>query len=478
MRAGWVQRRGQMKPQGKNSTKERDKERTTIVGKGDLPAIQSDVAGIDIGSREMYVCGPTPEGNCREMKVFATTTEGIEGCVQWLQQRHVRSVAMESTGVYWIPVLEILEGYGLETLLVDTRPLSRVPGKKTDVEDCQWIQTLHSHGLLQSSYRPSEAISQVRSLVRQKAVLVREQADWVRRMHKCLDQMNVRVHHAVSDTQGATGMAIIRSIVLGERDARKLAALRDPNCRKNEEEIAAHLTGHWSENHLFNLQHCLQMYDFIAGQIADYEKEIHGRIESLTPPGRQQQPAPPLANREKRKAMKRRGQEEKRQALFRMVGADLTTIDGVGVETAEAIVSEYGTDLSKFPNERKFIKHIQLAPHRPVSGGKPLKSRRKIKGTRTAEALRRSAVAVRSSKSALGAYYRRVSRRLGGSIAVFATARKQAQLVYRMLRWGQAYVDIGQEADEQRYQATKLRTLSSTAAQLGYQLVKKEPATA
>jgi transposase len=447
----------------------------TIVAKGGLPAMQPNVAGIDIGSREMYVCGPTPEGSNREMKIFATTTEGIQSCAQWLHQRHVRSVAMESTGVYWIPVLEILEGSGVETLLVDTRPLSRVPGKKTDVEDCQWIQTLHSHGLLQSSYRPSEAISQVRSLVRQKAVLVREQADWVRRMHKCLDQMNVRVHHAVSDTQGTTGMAIIRSIVSGERDARKLAALRDPHCRKSEEEIAAHLTGNWSENHLFNLKHCLRMYDFIAEQIAEYEKEIQRRMELLTPPGRQQLQAPPLANPEKRKAMKRRGQEEKRQTLFRTVGADLTTIDGIGVETAEAIISEYGTDLSKFPNERTFVKHVQLAPHKAVSGGKPLKkSRRKTKGTRTAEALRHAATAVRDSNSALGAYYRRISRRLGGSIAVFATARKLATFVYRMLRWGQAYVDIGQKADEERYQAAKLRALSSTAAQFGYQVVKIE----
>jgi transposase len=204
-----------------------------------LAAIQSNVAGIDIGSRQMYVCGPPREDGSRGIQAFATTTEAIQDCVRWLQQRHVRSVAMESTGVYWIPVLEILESSGLETLLVDTRPLSRVPGRKTDVQDCQWIQTLHSHGLLQGSYRPNEAISQVRTLVRQKTVLVREQADWVRRMHKCLDQMNVRVHHAVKDTQGTTGMAILRAIVEGERDPRKLAKLRDPRCRNSEEQIAA-----------------------------------------------------------------------------------------------------------------------------------------------------------------------------------------------------------------------------------------------
>ena len=458
--------------QGHGKSKAKRTDERTIVGQGSLPAIQENVAGIDIGSREMYVCGPVPKGGDREIKVFATTTEGIQSCAEWLHQRDVRSVAMESTGVYWIPVLEILEANGLDTLLVDTRPLSRVPGKKTDVEDCQWIQTLHSHGLLQSSYRPSEAISQVRSLVRQKAVLVREQADWVRRMHKCLDQMNVRVHHAVSDTQGTTGMAIIRSIVSGERDPQKLAALRDPRCRKSEKEIAAHLTGNWGENHLFNLKSCLSMYDFIAEQMRGYEQEILRRMELLTPPGRQQLQAPPLANPEKRKAMKRRGQEEKRQALYRMLGADLTTIDGIGVETAEVIASEHGPDLSKFANERAFVQFLQLAPHRPVSGGKPLKSRRKTKATRTGEALRHAATAVRDSKSALGAYYRRMSRRLGASVAVFAVARKLGTLVFRMLRWGQSYVDIGQKAEEQRYEAAKIRALSSTAAQFGYQLVK------
>jgi transposase len=444
-----------------------------------LPAIQPNVAGIDIGSREMYVCGPPQEDGSRELPVFATTTQEIQACARWLQQRKVRSVAMESTGVYWIPVLEILESSGLETLLVDTRPLSRVPGRKTDVEDCQWIQTLHSHGLLRGSYRPSEVISQLRMVVRQKAVLVREQADWVRRMHKCLDQMNIRVHHAVKDTQGTTGMAILRAIVDGERDPRKLAQFRDPRCRNSEEQIAAFLTGHWRSDHLFNLQQSLKMYDSIGERIAAYEQEIQKRMEQMTPAGRQDTEAPPLKNPEKRKAMKRRNQEDKRQALYRMVGEDLTTIDGVGVETAEIVVSEYGVDISKFPTEGEFVSHLQLAPHRPVSGGKVLKKQRqKPKGTRTAAALRNAATAVRNSHSALGAYFRRMARRKDTSIAVFATARKIAALVYRMLRWGQKYVDIGQAAAEQQYQAVRLRSITSTAAQLGYRLVKQESASA
>jgi transposase len=443
-----------------------------------LPAIQPNVAGIDIGSREMYVCGPPQEDGRREIRAFATTTQQIQACVGWLKQQGVQSVALESTGVYWIPVLEILENSGLETLLVDTRPLSRVPGRKTDVEDCQWIQTLHSHGLLQSSYRPSEEISQLRTIVRQKAVLVREQADWVRRMQKCLDQMNVRVHHAVSDTQGATGMAILRSIVGGERDPHKLAQLRDPGCRHSEAEIAEFLRGHWRSDHLFNLEQGLLLYDGIGRRIAAYEQEIQQRMERLAPRERKDAEAPALANREKRKSMKRRHQEGKRQTLYRMVGADLTTIDGVGVETTEVIVSEYGVDISKFSTEKEFVSHLQLAPHRPVSGGKVLKKRRQQKGTRTAEALRNAATALKNSRSALGAYYRRIARRKDSSIAVFATARKLAILIYRMLRWGQKYVDIGQDAYEQQYQAVRLRSITSTAAQLGYQLVKKEAASA
>jgi len=445
------------------------------VDKGSkLPVIQSDVAGIDIGSREMFVCGPADQEGRREMRVFATTTEQIQECVCWLKQGLVRSVAMESTGVYWIPVLEIMEGSGLEVLLVDTRPLSRVPGRKTDVEDCQWLQTLHSHGLLRGAYRPSEQISELRTIVRQKGVLVRQQADWIRRMHKCLDQMNVRVHHAVKDIKGATGMAM-RAIVAGERDPRNLVKLRDPGCQKCEAEMVELLSGNWRSDHLFNLKQHLTMYDSAARQIAVYEEEIQRRMQEVTPAGRKDVPAPPLANMGKRKTMKQRDQEGKRQALYRVMGVDLTAIDGIGVETVEVVMSEYGTEMSKFPTEREFVKHVGLAPHRPVSGGKVLKNKRKKqKGTRTAEVLRNAASSLKHSRSALGAYYRRMARRKDSGVAVFATARKLAALVYRMLRHGQQYVDAGQAEYEKRYEETRLRALKSTANQMGYNLVLKE----
>ena len=444
-----------------------------------LSVIQSDVAGIDIGSREMFVCGPADRQGRREMRVFATTTEQIQECVRWLKQQEVRSVAMESTGVYWIPVLEIMESSGLEVLLVDTRPLSRVPGRKTDAEDCQWLQTLHSHGLLRGAYRPSEQISELRTIVRQKAVLVRQQADWIRRMHQCLDQMNVRVHHAVKDTQGATGMAMLRAIVAGERDPRSLVKLRDPGCQKSAAEMVELLTGNWRSDHVFNLKRHMAMYDSVAGEIAVYEEEIQRRMQEVTPAGRKDAKAPPLANMEKRKTMKRRDQEGKRQALYRAMGVDLTTIDGIGVETTEVIMSEYGTEMSKFSTEGEFVKHMGLAPHRPVSGGKVLKDKRKKqKGTRTAEALRNAASSLKHSRSALGAYYRRIARRKDSGVAVFATARKLGELVYRMLRYGQAYVDVGQAEYEKRYEQTRIRALTSTANQMGYNLVKQEAVSA
>jgi len=425
----------------------------------------------------MHVCAPASEDGGTQVRIFATTTDEIAACAQWLRQLQVESVAMESTGVYWIPVLEILESSQFECLLVDTRPLSRVPGRKTDVTDAEWIQTLHSHGLLQGCFRPTEEISQLRSLIRQKAVLVAEQADWTRRMQKCLDQMNVRVHHAVSDAQGVTGMLILRAIVAGERDPQKLAEFRDASCRKSKEQMAALLSGHWRPDHLFNLEQGLRMYDTITERIAAYEGEIQKRMKNLTPAGRTEQNAPPLLNREKRKAMKRRHQEDKRQTLYRLIGTDLTTIDGVGTETAEVVVSEYGIEMNRFASEKAFVAHLKLAPRQAISGGKQLKKRgSKTKGTRAGRALRNAAVAVGKGATALGAYYRRISFNKGASVAVFATARKLATLIYRMLRWGQAYVDIGQKAYEEQYQTRRLRSLNSTATQLGYQLIKKTQA--
>jgi len=311
----------------------------------------------------------------------------------------------------------------------------------------------------------------LRTLVRDKASLVAESADWLRRMQKSLDQMNVRVHRAVSDLEGATGMAILRAIAAGERDARKLAQLRDRRCRQSEEQIAEQLSGHWREDHLFSLQQALKMYDAIHERIAAYEKEILGRLHQMERPDQPGQTAPPLGNANKAQKIKKHGQEAKRQALYRMSGVDATQIDAIGVDTVEVVISEYGLDLSRFPTEKQFVSHATLAPHVPKSGGKPLKKRKhNSASTRVAAALRMAALSLRHSDTALGAYYRNIAKRIGGDVAVFATARKLATLIYRLLRWGQPYVDEGAQAYENRYRQLRLQNLTARVNALGYQL--------
>jgi len=438
-----------------------------------LPLMRTDVAGMDIGSERHWVCAATEEGSGREIGDFGATTSELIRMAEWLKARRVKSVAMESTGVYWIPPHEVLEAQGLEVLLVDTRQLAQVPGrdKRTDPTDCEWIQRLHSCGLLRGSFRPAEGICMLRTLVRDKATLVAESGDWVRRMQKSLDQMNVRVHRAVSDISGTTGMAIIRAIAEGERDGRKLALLRDPHCRKTEEEIAEQLTGHWREDHLFSLCQALKMYEAKEERISVYEKEILRKLGEMEQEGQGGNNAPPLKNTNKARAIKKRGQEPKRQALYRMSGVDATQIDAIGVETVGVIISEYGPDLSRFPSEEQFVSHATLAPRVPKSGGKAVKKkRRNSTSTRVATALRMAAQSLRHRDTALGAYYRSTARRKGPGIATFAAARKIATLIYRLLRRGQPYIDEGAEAYETRYQQQRIRGLESRAKQLGYQL--------
>ena len=313
----------------------------------------------------------------------------------------------------------------------------------------------------------------LRTLVRDKANLVAESGDWVRRMQKSLDQMNVRLHRAVADIDGVTGMAILRAIAAGERDARKLAQLRDRRCRKTEEEIAEQLSGHWREDHLFSLQQALKMYDAIQGRIAEYDREILRKLTVMQPEKYREQPPPKVRNPQKAKAIKNRGEEPMREALFRISGVDLTSIDAIGVETVQVVLSEYGPDLSRFPTEKEFVSHVTLAPRKPMSGGKPIrKKKRSMASTRVATALRMASLSMRNSPTALGAYYRSIARRISGDVAVFATARKLAIWIYRLLRWGHPYVDEGAEAYERRYQHIRINALKAKAKQLGYELVQ------
>jgi len=440
-----------------------------------LETIQPNAAGVDLGSREHWVAAPPLEDAKPNVEHFGTTTPELLRLADWLKDQGVRTVAMESTGVYWIPLFEILDNRGFEVLLANARQISHVPGRKTDMLDCQWLQLLHSCGLLRGSFRPCDEICRLRALIRERNTMVEQRADWVRRMQKCLDQMNVCVHHAVSDITGVTGMAIIRAIVDGERDPHALAHLRNARCQKSEEQIAEELTGNWRPEHLFNLRQALKMYDQLCTVIADYDSEVLTYIAMLQPPDTSDKSAPSPASKAKANNISKRGQEPMRQGLYRLSGFDLTTIDGIGVDTATVIISELGLDFTVFPNENHFVSYLRLAPNLSISAGKKVRNKSKASTcTRIATALRMAALTLRNSKTALGAFYRRVSWRKGASVAVFATARKLAQYIYRLVCYGQAYVDTGAEAYEARFNHRRLSFYTKALKDMGYKI---EPLT-
>ena len=439
-----------------------------------LVAIRPMVAGIDIGAKEHWVCGPASEDGQPNVRVFRTTTPGLEELADWLIEQGVESVAMESTYVYWIPVYELLEARGLEVVLVNARTLHNVPGRKTDMNDCQWLQLLHSCGLLRASFRPQETICTMRALRRQMANLVQERSKCVQWMQKALDQMNVQVHRAVTDLTGKTGMSIVRAIVAGERNTQELAKLRDRRCHNSQDEIAEYLTGHWREEHLFNLASALRLYDVIEGQITDYDARMLSILEDLQPSERADMPVPAHPNRSKQRVMRRRGEHELRSALWRFAGVDLTHIDGISADTARVVITEIGIDLSPFPTEKHFVSWLRLCPRSPISGGKQLSKKPNGTGaTRVSGALRMSAVTLNRSKTALGAEYRRIARYKGAAVAVFAIARKLALIIFRMLRFGQDYVDIGVAEYEHRFKERRINGLHTTAKALGFELVPK-----
>jgi transposase len=455
----------------------RNKVKCTVQA-GELSVLRREVAGADLGSREHYVCAPALQGDGRDVESFGSITAELYRMADWLKARGVQSVAMESTGVYWISVYEVLESRGFEVVLVNARALLSVPGRKTDVLDCQWIQLLHSCGLLKGSFRPADDVCALRALIRERSTLIAESADWIRRMQKSLDQMNIRVHQAVSDLSGMTGMAIVRAIVGGERDPKMLANLRDARCRKTVEEIAEHLRGNWRAEHLFALGQALKLYDFIQARKDEYDQEILQALKKLEQASLNQQEVPDLTRPEKMKSMNKRGQQPVREALYRMSGTDLTTIDGIGVETAETVLSEIGTDLSSFPTEHHFVSYLKLSPKLAISGGKPIAGKKRLStSTRIGSVLRMAASTLRNSKTALGAEFRRLARLKGMGVAVFAMARKLAILIFRLLKFGQAYLDQGVEVYEERFRQRRLMACQEMAKSLGFRLVQKELAS-
>jgi transposase len=452
----------------------------------DLTVTQRHAAGIDVHAAVHFVSVPAedvPSGFINPdarlpagVRKFGTYTGDLEALAAWLKDCGVRTVAMESTGVYWIPLYDLLASQGLEVLLVDPRQTKHAPGRpKSDVVDCQWIRRLHSYGLLTASFRPSDEIVAWRGLQRQREMLIRYAAQHVQHMQKVLEEMNVKLTEVVSDIVGQTGMKIIKDIVRGERDPLQLAKHRHERCKATAAEIASALQGNWRKEHLFALKQALRLYEFYQKQLRECETQIEACLRGLADKSNGARLPPSL--RKQRKPEKNEVRFGARALLFRMSGVDLTLIEGISETTALVLLSELGTDLSKFAHEKNFVSWLGLCPQHRGSAGKIFKRRMRRGANRAARALRMAAQGCHHAKNALGAFYRRIQARCGGAKAIVATARKIAERVYRLLKYGQEYVRQGEQAYEAAYRLRQLKSMAKKAASLGYKLVP-ESATA
>ena len=435
-----------------------------------LTITHPNAAGIDIGSASHYVAVP-PDRDDEPVREFSSFTEDLHALADWLKACKVDTVAMESTGVYWIPLFELLESRGFTVLLVNARHVKNVSGRKSDVLDCQWLQQLMSYGLLRGAFRPVDAICVLRALWRQRGMLLRSQGRQVQHMQKALTQMNVQLANVISDVVGETGQKILRAIVAGEHDGQVLAAMKDARIRASHAEITKSLQGNWRPEHLFSLQQALAMFDFIGTQVAECDREIEAQLRALqTHDGE-----PPEG---KKKARARNAPKfDLRTQLFKMCGVDLTRIDGINVTTAIAVISETGNDMSRFPTVGHFTSWLGLCPGTKITGGKVMSGKTKRVANRAAQALKLAAAALRSSQSALGAYFRRLCARMDKPKAVTAAAHKLARLIYMMLTKGEEYTDQGQDYYEERYRERVLRQLAQRAEKMGMRLVPGEIVT-
>jgi transposase len=431
-----------------------------------LEQINPNAAGIDIGAKEVWVAVP-PERDEESVRVFPTFTADLISLAEWLAACGIETVAMEATGVYWIPLFEILEAHGFVVYLVNARHLKNVSGRKSDVLDCQWIQQLHTYGLLNPSFRPPEEIVALRSLVRHREMLVQYRAAHIQHMQKALTQMNLRLTSVLSDITGVTGLKIIRAIVAGERDGHKLAQFRDERCKKSEAEIAKSLEGHYKREHLFALQQALELYDFYDRQLQACDLELEAMYQAFEPPEERGTP-PPAPRTQKRR--KNQAHFDLGQALYRLSGLDLTEIDGIDALTLQKVLSETGTDMSKWPTVKHFTSWLHLCPNNKITGGKVKQRGVQPTQNRASTALRVAAASLKSSDSALGAYYRRMRARLGTPAAITATAHKLARILYHLLKYRQPYHDFGADHYEQQYRARVLRNLNRRATKLGFRL--------
>jgi transposase len=440
--------------------------------KREMSPVHAHAAAVDIGAT-LNVAAVGPDRDPEPVRSFGTFTADLHRMADWFERCGVRTVAMESTGVYWIPAYEVLEQRGFAVVLVNARDAKHVPGRKTDVSDAQWLQRLHEYGLLRASFRPDAGIAALRDYLRQRERLLDYAASHIQHMQKALTQMNLQLHHVVTDITGATGLRIVRAIVAGERDPAALAGLRDYRCKASEETVRQALVGNDREEHVFALAQALELYDTYQAKVAACDARIEAalnRLQADCPV-----PATPLPAPRYQTQTHNALAFPAREALHRILGVDLTQIHGLGPYLALKLVGECGTSLAAWPSAKHFTSWLCLAPSNKISGGKVLSAKTRRSNNRAAALLRLAAVAVGRTETALGAFYRRLSGRVGKAKAVTATARKIAVLFYNTLRHGTAYTDPGASYYEERYRQRVLANLRRRAKSLGYVLQTTDP---
>lgn len=434
--------------------------------------LEPNAAGVDIGAEEIFVAVP-PDRDPEPVRKFSSFTCDLHALIDWLERCHIRTVAMESTGVYWIPLFQLLEGRGFEVYLVNAHYLKRVPGRKSDVTDCQWIQYLHSVGLLRGSFRPPEEICAIRTLWRHRGSLLQMASEHILHVQKSLSQMNVQVHHVLSDITGTSGQAILDAILSGERDPVVLAGLCHVRVKSPREKVTRALEGDYRPEHLFTLKQSLDGYRYYQKAIAELDREIARLMQALPSATDHQLPIPV---RTKHSAYHRQGHDpafDLRKELYRIAGVDLTDIPGISAITAQVILTEIGPDVHRFRNASAFASWLGLCPEQQVSGGKVLSCRtRKVKN-RAAIALRMGANSLCREKGYFGGFFRRMRAKLGTAQAVTATAHKIARVLYHVLSTRQPYTEtVFHQFDEQARQRSEMR-LRRQASQLGFQIIPK-----
>jgi transposase len=434
-----------------------------------LERINPDVAGIDCGSAEHFVAVPVGR-DPDPVQSFRTFTGDLHRLADWLEACGVRSVAMEATGVYWIPLYEILEARGFKVLLVNARHVKNVAGRKSDVLDCEWLRELHSVGLLRASFRPTEAITALRGYIRHRDTLVQTMSSTIQRMQKALVQMNVLLPQVITDITGTTGLAILHDIVAGRTDPQQLVLHRDPRCHASAEQFVTALTGNYRPEHVFVLKQNLALFEYYQGMLSECDAAIEGHLRTLA--AQMEPPTTPLPPR--RTKPQSHGKEPRfdiRGYLYSLTGTDLSQIDGIGPYQALRLISEIGTDMQRWPTEQHFTAWLTLAPQNKISGGRLLSSRTPASANRAAAMLRMAAMSLARTQTALGAFYRRLAARIGKAKAITATARKVAILVYRTLKGEIQYEDPGPDAYNARQRNRLVRGLRKRAQALGFALV-------